>query len=150
MANLFPVSEDLPQETLVEQEDVPFGRSWMFDYEAGEFVLTPTGKVAAAGTSEAWIEWCKKALQTERYRYLIYDRNHGQDFDDLIGRALPRPTIESEIERITTETLLTDPRTASVGSFSFVWEEDRCFFTCTAINVREDSGTIQGNVVISG
>nr|WP_255570537.1 DUF2634 domain-containing protein [Cohnella sp. CFH 77786] len=139
----------------VESEDqaaaagssVTFGRSWRFDYEAGEFVLTPTGKIAVAEDTEAWLEWCRKALQTERYRYLIYSRDHGQEFDGLIGSGLSRSALESEIRRITTETLMNDPRTAGVEGFVFRWEADQCYFSCTITNVRDEAGVITGSVV---
>ncbi|WP_313731863.1 DUF2634 domain-containing protein [Cohnella nanjingensis] len=148
MANLFPEEEAKVEDA--EQSaanEVPFGRSWRFDYDTGDFLMTPTGEVAPAQESEAWLEWCKKAIRTERYKYLVYSHSHGQEFEDLIGHGLSRPAIESEIIRITTETLLEDPRTASVDSFTFNWEDDSCFFNCSISNVRGDGSTLTGSVV---
>ncbi|WP_239616144.1 DUF2634 domain-containing protein [Cohnella mopanensis] len=147
MANLFPVSELSEEQNEVVNDNVSFGSSWRFDFEAGEFLLTPTGKVAGCEGTEAWLEWCKKALQTERYRHLVYSRNYGQEFNELIRSGLPRSAIEMEIQRITTETLMTDPRTASVDSFSYEWIEDSCFFTCTITNIHEETMDFQGSVV---
>ncbi|HOV80184.1 MAG TPA: DUF2634 domain-containing protein, partial [Bacillota bacterium] len=127
---------------------VKFGRSWRFDFDAGEFVMTPTGRVAEIRDTDAWLEWCKKALQTARYRYLVYSRNYGQEFDDLIGRHLTRAGNESEIKRIVTECLMVDPRTAAVENFTFRWEGDQCYFTCEVSNVRGETGTVSGSVVI--
>lgn len=110
-------------------------------------MMTPTGKVSVAEDADAWIEWCRKALQTERYRHVIYSRDHGQEFDGLIGSGLSRSAIESEIRRIATETLMNDPRTAGVDDFSFHWEVDRCYFSCAIKNVRDETGTITGSVV---
>ncbi|MEK4236471.1 DUF2634 domain-containing protein [Paenibacillus sp. FSL H7-0714] len=146
MANLFPddigwSSSDSGTST---DSEVKFGRSWRFDYEAGDFIMTPTRKVAAAGEKEAWVQWCRKALLTPRYRYVIYSRNHGQEFDDLIGRGYSKAVQESEIQRIVTETLMVDPRTASVSNFAFTWVDDTCSFSCTITNVREESETIDG------
>lgn len=128
---------------------VTFGRSWRFDYRMGDFVMTPTGKIAEAADTDAWVEWCRKALQTERYRYMAYSRNYGQEFDDLIGSGLSRSAVESEIRRLTRETLMSDPRTAGVDDFRFRWEEDRCYYTCTITNVRDETGSITGSVVNS-
>lgn len=124
--------------------EVTFGRSWRFDFEAGDFIMTPTRKVAAADEKEAWVQWCKKALLTPRYRHVIYSRNHGQEFDDLIGRGYSKAVQESEIQRIVTETLMVDPRTASVRNFVFTWADDACSFSCSITNVREESENIEG------
>jgi len=146
--NLFP--EEVVQAADVSVEidaDVSFGRSWRFDYDAGEFMLTPTGKVAHADARDAWVEWCQKAMHTERYHYLAYTRSHGHEFDDLIGSKLSRPALESEIQRMVIEALLVNPRTASVGSFQFTWESDRCIFQCEVTSVRDETGSISGSVV---
>ncbi|MBB6730060.1 DUF2634 domain-containing protein [Cohnella zeiphila] len=148
MANLFPTVDAGVEAAPADSAPVMFGRSYRFDYEAGEFVLTPTGKIAGAEGTDAWLEWCSKALQTERYRYLVYSRNYGQEFDGLIGLGLSRAGVESEISRMATETLMADPRTASVRNFSFSWENDSCSFSCEVANVRDDTGILQGSAVM--
>lgn len=154
MPNLFP-TEDLDNQSadLLEapgqaEGNVPFGRSWRFDFEAGEFVLTPTGKVAEADEMTAWVEWCKKALHTPRYEYLVYSREYGHELQDLIGRGLTREAIESEIQRIVTETLMVDPRTERVQNFRFEWRGDEVHFTCEIISVRGELAEIGAKVVI--
>lgn len=150
MANLFPENiennwkEGPPEETTETQ--ISFGRSWQFDFKSGDFVMTPTRKVAAADEKAAWVMWCQKAIRTPRYRHLIYSRDHGEEFDDLIGRGYSRAFIESEIQRIVTETLMVDPRTADVDDFSFNWGGDACYFTCQITNVRDEEALIEGSV----
>ncbi len=140
---------EVAEESIIAaSENLSFGRSWRFDFDLGEFAMTPTGKVASSEGTGAWLEWCKKAVQTERYRYLAYSRNYGQEYNDLIGAGLSRPALESEIRRITNETLMADERTASVSDFIFKWENERCFFTCTISNVLEETGTIEESVVM--
>ncbi|CAI6068948.1 DUF2634 domain-containing protein [Cohnella sp. JJ-181] len=150
MANLFPAAT-IAAEVLAdgpEASGASFGRSWRFDFDAGEFVLTPTGKIAgAAEDAEAWLEWCRKALATERYRHLVYSRLYGQEFESLIGLGLSRAAVESEIARIASETLLADPRTARVEGFTFAWQGDTCSFACSVTSVRDEAGTIEGSVV---
>lgn len=147
MANLFPT--DLPVEELTEQKDegVFFGRSWRFDFDAGEFIMTPTGQVARSEGKEAWVEWCRKALLTERYKHLVYSRNYGQEFEELIRSSLPRSVIEMEIKRIAIETLMSDPRTAKVDRFACEWRGESCYFTCTISNVHDETAEIQGMAV---
>lgn len=148
MPNLFPDTEPTPApaETLADQ--VSFGRSWRFDFSRGEFILTPAGRVAESQDANAWLEWCQKALMTTRYRHLVYSRDYGQEYEDLIGRHLSRQANESEIRRITQETLMVDPRTASVDNFTFQWDGDQVFFACEVTNVRGESGSVSGMAVI--
>lgn len=147
MPNLFPTetSAALPES---KTSRVQFGKSWTFDFAAGDFNLTPTGKVAGSTEEEAWLEWCRKTLMTARYWFLIYSRNYGQEFDDLISRHLTRAGNESEIKRIATETLKVDPRTKAVENFTFTWEGDQCYFTCEVSNVRGETANISGQAVI--
>lgn|GEM_PF-451703 len=153
MADLFPENGAVAADTGDLAADnggtVSFGRSWRFDYGMGEFVRTPTGKIAVVTDTDAWVEWCCKALQTERYHYMAYSRDYGQEFDGLIGSGLSRSAVESEIRRLTRETLMSDPRTAGVDDFSFRWEADRCYYTCTITNVRDETESITGSVVNS-
>lgn len=147
MANLFPETEPPVESPEAESGTVKFGRSWRFDFAVGDFARTPAGKVAECDGTDAWLEWCKKTLQTQRYHYPVYSRDYGQEFDSLIGQALTRSALESEITRMTTEALMTDPRTAGVTAFRFQWEGERCLFTCEVSSVLEESATIEGSVV---
>lgn len=149
MPNLFPTegSAAVLPETQNKASQVKFGRSWRFDFEAGDFITSPTGKTMVATEEDAWLEWCQKAILTERYKYLIYSRQYGQEFADLIRRNLPRAANESEIKRIVTEALKVDQRTASVDNFTFTWDGDQCFFTCLVTSIRGTSGQLTGKVV---
>lgn len=150
VANIFP--EDVEEEWTEVQteksstEEITFGRSWRFDFDVGDFVMTPTRKVAAADETAAWVMWCQKAIRTPRYRHLIYSREHGEEFDDLIGKGYSRAVQESEIKRMVTEALMVDPRTAGVGDFTFLWQDDGCFFTCRITNVRDEEAMLERSV----
>lgn len=151
MANLFPdeVTDDWTETESSENsasEEVAFGRSWRFDFDVGDFVMTPTRKVAVADETAAWVMWCQKAIRTPRYRHLIYSRGHGEELEDLIGKGYSRAVLESEIQRMVTEALMVDPRTASVGDYTFSWREDACYFTCRISNVREEEAVLEGSV----
>lgn len=150
MANLFPESmeqswEDSGSPELLEDE-VILGRSWRFDFDGGEFVMTPTRKIAQVDGMDAWMMWCQKAIRTPRYRHLIYSRQYGQELDELIGRGYSRAVQESEIQRMVTETLMVDPRTLSVDGFNFSWQEDECHFSCQIRNVYDEQFTLEGSV----
>ncbi|NLW89980.1 MAG: DUF2634 domain-containing protein [Syntrophomonadaceae bacterium] len=149
MANLLP-TDTVSGLTIDKEASTPitFGKGWKFDFDAGEFVTTPTGRTATADENEAFMEWCQKALLTPRYRHLIYGRQYGHDFDDLIGRGFSREVIESEIQRIVKETLTVDPRTDEVKNLVFVWEDSRLYFTCDVISIKGDQIQVGTGVVI--
>ncbi|MDR9855981.1 DUF2634 domain-containing protein [Paenibacillus sp. VCA1] len=150
MANLFPETEDMVWEDATEPETyegsgVVFGRSWKFDFKAGEFVMSPTRKMATADEKEAWVLWCEKAVRTPRYRHLIYSRDYGSELEELIGSG-GRSIQESEIRRMVSETLLADARTQSVDQFVFDWEGETCRFTCRITNIRDEEAVLEGSV----
>ncbi|MEK3827404.1 contractile injection system sheath initiator [Paenibacillus sp. FSL K6-1558] len=128
-------------------EEVRFGRSWRYDYDAGDFVLTPSGKVATADAHEAWVQWCIKAVKTPRYRHVIYSRDYGSELEDLIGQGDSRGVMESEIARMVTETLLADPRTDAVGQFTFDWDREQCGFTCRVMSVQDEMFILESEVI---
>ena len=149
MANLFPTETVTATSGTDETaSQVTFGTSWQFDFEKGEFVTTVTGKAVQTHDTDAWVEWCQKALITQRYRYLIYGRLYGQEFEDLIRKNLNRAGNESEIKRIATEALMVDPRTAKVDNFMFTWDGDTVYFTCQITNVWDETATVSNKVVI--
>lgn len=56
-------------------------------------------------------------LNTERYRYLIYDWNYGVELSDLFGKD--KVYIYSELKRRIKEALMTDNRITDVTNFEF-------------------------------
>ena len=70
---------------------------------------------------EAVEQAVRKILQTERYRYAIYDWNYGVELEDLYGRnvAYVIPELKKRIE----EALLADDRVTAVTDFSFRQEK---------------------------
>ena len=150
MPNLLPTEELVVDTEEIVSTEVEFGHSFRFDFTVGEFIYSPTGKVVIANEYNAWLEWCQKAMLTSRYRHPIYSGEYGQEFDELIRRSLSRAANESEIVRDITECLLIDPRTASVSNFLFRWEGDTVIFSCEIKNVRDETGTLEGEVYLLG
>ena len=149
MPNLFPTEETTVAIESVQDSQAKFGKSWRFDFEKGEFLLTPTGKIAPADEMEAYAQWCTKALKTPRYRYIIYSRSYGNEFEDVIRRGLTKAAVESEIQRIVTETLMINYRTAQVTNFTFMWERNTVYFTCDVISIRGEIVPVGEKVVVS-
>lgn len=145
MANLLP--DTSPEVTTIQTstaQDLPYLKTWRFDFESGDFVSTSKNSMVSGVASYA--EWAKTALSVQRYRYIIHSRSYGQEYEDLIGRDLTQEAIESEIERMTKECLMINPRTAQVGDFSFEWQEDSVYFTCTATTTLGEQVPLNGEV----
>ena len=70
---------------------------------------------------EAMEQAVRKILQTERYRYAIYDWNYGVELEDLYGKnvAYVIPELKKRIE----DALLSDDRITAVTDFSFLQEK---------------------------
>ena len=70
---------------------------------------------------EAMKQAVKKILQTERYRYAIYDWNYGIELEELYGKNVSYviPELKKRIE----EALLADDRVTAVTDFSFKQEK---------------------------
>ncbi len=144
MPNLYPTFELPP---IVEQEQpqlVPeYPKSYLFDFEKGDFVLDGAGRIVIADGYTAWTQWCVKTILTERFAYLAYSGNYGAEID----KALKQPTravVETEVERTITEALLFDPRTYAVRDFSFEWRGDELYISFTVIPVVGEAVRIEG------
>ena len=74
-----------------------------------------------------------KIINTERYKYLIYDWNYGIELNDLIGKLIPY--VYAEIERRIKEALLADNRIKEVTDFRFSNNggDVLCLFTANTI-----------------
>lgn len=101
-------------------------RTWKLDFERGRAVGTIDGLDAVR-------QAVLKALQTERFRYMIYDAEYGVELANLVGRD---PVfVQSELRRRITEALTQDDRVDSVTDFQ--------------IDIAGDTATVRFTVVSS-
>lgn len=129
---LFPTF-DMPEIVSGETTDtiVKYGRSWNFDFDAGEFVTDGGNRVQEADGYNAWVQWCIKTCLTERFSFLAYSSAIGVESEE--ARQQPsRKATESVLERSISEALLADPRTESVRGFSFSWAGDSVYASFVA------------------
>ena len=133
MSNLYPVFE-MPE--LMEQQQTElaprYGKSWLFDFKTGDFVIDGAGKVIQTDGHTAWAQWCVKTVLTERFAYLAYSQNYGAEIEAAL-RQPSRQAVEAELERAITEALLVDPRTEMVRDFRFTWEGDQLQVAFTVV-----------------
>jgi len=144
MPNLYPTFE-LP--TIVEQEQSQlapeYPKSYLFDFEKGDFVRDGTGRIVVCDGHTAWVQWCIKAVMTERFSCLAYSGNYGVEIDGALKQPT-RAAVETEVERTITEALLADPRTYAVRDFSFEWRGNELCVSFTVIPVVGEAARIEG------
>jgi len=118
---MFPTQEvRLDNLTLSNNEISTSGKSFLFDFEAGDFI-TSDGKITEIAGLEALKVWIIKVLKTDKNKYSIYDgTNYGtMSLKELVASDYPLPFIKSEVERIVNETLLKNATIKSLSNFVF-------------------------------
>lgn len=125
--------------TLSDNETYRNGKSFLFDFNQGDFVIED-GKLKEIDSLEALKIWIVKILKTEKFKFKIYySTDYGTSLTELITSDFPMPFIKSEIEREITEVLLQNSNIKSVQNFKF--ERNKML-----LNVRFDCSTIYGTV----
>ena len=127
-AALSPVEDDQPD---VPQ---PFGRSWRFDFVAGQFVKNG---LAPQVTYEldSLIVWVEKTLRTDRYAHPIYSDEYGIEGPfDIVGQQADEELLAAYQDAISTALLVHD-RIVSVEDFSFTQDpfEEELYGSFTVI-----------------
>ena len=78
----FEVPEIINEE---EQLDKEYHRSMKWNPETGDFVRDGSNRVLDCDGREAFMIWCFKAAQTERYQCLAYPRSIGTEMESVKG-----------------------------------------------------------------
>jgi hypothetical protein len=142
---MFPeVDETLFEIDETSEEAAYEGKSFLFDFEKGEFVLRD-GKLVPVTGVEALKIWIVKTLKTEKFRYKIYEKEDTDDeygvlIEDLVvGNNFSQDFIESELKREITDALLKHPKIESISDFSTEREKTLLKISFTVDLVTEDS-----------
>ncbi|HEX2986106.1 MAG TPA: DUF2634 domain-containing protein [Caproiciproducens sp.] len=138
--SIFPFIDATVADASVSTEtSVP--KEYLWDFDKNDFVLS-NGKPVIVEGLEAIKIWILKALRTQRYRYLAYTWNYGQEFEDLVGQKFGPEVLKSEAERYLTDTLLINSHIKSISNVSVVFDGSKLSIDFTVL-------TDQGEVEIS-
>ena len=141
--NLFPVF-DMPL-TLTEdvKNEKQYGIALRWNFEEGDFEMNLMGQPLYGNGYEAWVQWCKKALLTQRWAHYAYGSNAGIEAVEAFKEP-DRKVIENSLERTIAETLLADPmgRTRQVRNFQFHWNSDEVQVICEVLGSDGSSAEI--------
>lgn len=94
---------------------------------------------------DAVIQTVYKILNTERYKYLIYDRNYGVELKDLIGK--PPLYVSAIIKGRITEALENDDRILSVDDFEISRSSEGVIVEFTVRTVFGDGNVTKSFVI---
>lgn len=97
----------------IEKKTIP-SLTWKINEERAEVRGTVDER-------EAMKQAVNKILQTERYRYAIYDWNYGIELEELYGKNVTY--VIPELKKRVEEALLSDDRVTAVTDFSFQQEK---------------------------
>ena len=126
------IEEEFDVPDFIEEEDeydTQYKRSMKWDVEKGDFVCDGANRIMESTGYEAYMIWCFKTAQTERYSCLAYPEDIGTEMEMVVGED-EHDIAESMVERTVTDALMVNPRTESVSDFEFEWDGDELHFTC--------------------
>ena len=125
--NMFPETSDLPQSVSLDVIKYGFGKSFLFDFNKGDFVLRD-GKMTVVEDVAALKVWIEKIMRTKRDEYKIYEGTpYGSRFDDLVvGSTYPPAFIDSELRREVEEALTQNPQIITISEFEVARSASNC------------------------
>ncbi len=132
----------------ISSREIVYGESWKFDFNTGEFVLTPTGQVATTQGIDTLLQWVQKALVTKRFAYPIYPKFYGSDIESLIGVVVAQEAMATEVLRMIRETLLIDKRIKDISNMSATIQGDQLYATFTIVSYNQDIYTLTQGVTL--
>jgi hypothetical protein len=91
-----------------------FGKSFLFDFETGDFVVKD-GKPVIADEKQSLYNWIQKILKTEKDKYKIYQNtDYGVKFEDLLYGDLPLKFVQVELKREIQDALMKHPLISTI------------------------------------
>ena len=127
---LFPVF-DVPEiETSTQDQNRRYKPSVNFDFDEGDFVLDGAYRMTQAAGQEAYMQWCRKVVMTERDAFLAYSTDIGIEGERALSLG-DRAAVESALEKTITEALSVNVHTEYVRGFEFTWSADEIRITFT-------------------
>jgi hypothetical protein len=121
---MFPQTTDLPNETVINNETATMGKSYIFDFTTGDFIIND-GRLVVSDDVTAIKVWIEKILRTEKGRFAVYEGlNYGTSLEDLIiGTNYSISFVESELKREIEEALFQHPHISSISGLTLTRDE---------------------------
>ncbi len=140
--SIFPAVEEGQAEEVQEIADSVVLREYAWDFIRNDFIFE-NGRQKIAEGLEALKIWAYKALVTERYKYLAYSWDYGQEIANLIGSNISSEFVKSEVKRYIEEAFSVNPHIKGIKNLSTAIEEDTISVDFTILS---DLGEVDINV----
>ena len=128
--NLFPVF-DVPEiATTTQTQTRRYKPSVYFDFDEGDFKRDGAYRMTVSSGKEAYMQWCRKVVMTERDTCLAYSTDIGIEGEAALAES-DRAAVESALEKTITEALMVNVHTEYVRNFEFSWNPDSLWITFT-------------------
>lgn len=145
---MFPdQNNSIKDNTINSDKTTITGKSFLFDFSAGDFLLDDTGNLIPINDLEALKIWITKILKTDKNKFVVYDGiNYGiTNLKELITSDYPFEFIKAEIENNVKEVLLKNAAIKSVQNFKF--EHNKRLLT-VSFDCYTIYGTVESEVII--
>ena len=145
---MFPVTTDLPSDIVVNNAAATMGKSYIFDFTTGDFIIND-GRLVVSDDVTAIKVWVEKILRTEKGRFAIYDGlNYGTSIEDLIiGTNYSIAFVESELKREIEDALFQHPHISSISGLTL--KRDEAGITAEFTVVLKDGSTLESGVSLN-
>lgn len=128
-------------EPIPTAQPTPLGSTWLFDFEAGRFVMRGADAARVTG-AEALAVWCQTAIHTARYAHGIFSDQFGMErAGDPIGEAHVAPLIRDYEDRLR-RALTVHERIADVTDFEADYDPATGILTIHQFDVVLDDETV--------
>lgn len=127
---LFPVFDVPDIDTQSQEDSRPYRPSVYFDFEKGDFRLDSAYRMTVSTGQEAYIQWCRKVVETERDACMAYSTDIGIEGESALAES-DGAAVESALEKTITEALMVNVHTEYVKDFQFSWTADELHMSFT-------------------
>lgn len=130
----FPFEIELNE---AETSDYKTAKEYEFDFRTGQL----TGKIVEG--LEAVKVWVYLALNSPRYKHVIYSWNYGNDLEELIGTSHTQSYLDTELPRLIEDCMLVNKHIKSISDMELTITDDKLTGSFT---VNTDYGKVDINV----
>lgn len=115
MSELFPFIDMEETEVENESEELELYKEIAWDFE-NNIPLIKDGDFVILEGNEALKVWIFKTLHVNRYEYMIYTWDYGNELESLFGQGYSKELIQAEAKRYLEECLLVNEYIKSINN----------------------------------
>lgn len=123
-----PVADPAPQ---------PFGRSWQFDFEQGQFIHAGDAPADTTGFG-ALEQWLVMAAKSARYAHAVFSDEFGMENPDSTMGYFAEGEILVDWQQAMVEAWMVHDRVTSVENFDLTWDPTDGVLTINNVDIVTD------------